>query len=155
MDDLQTLGQLLKELRVSAGLSREACAGVLNRDHLAKVEQGKQGLTLGKLLGLCELLKVSPSIVLFALEARQASTPLAAKKQSWDESLAELTLAGRLSDQVQGGVSRGVRGKRADDTRDAVRQLQAKGFGKMEIVRQLGVARSTVDRYWVKESAQP
>ena len=37
MDHQQTLGQLLKELRVSTGLTRDACVEVLNRDHLAKV----------------------------------------------------------------------------------------------------------------------
>lgn len=154
MDDLHTLGQLLKELRVSAGLTREACSGVLNRDHLAKVEQGKQGLTLGKLLALCELLQISPSIVLFALETRRADATLAEQKQTWDESLDDLIKAGRLSNDVQRGASRGVRGKRADETSGAVRQLQASGLGKMEIVRRLGVARSTVDRYWVKKPAE-
>jgi len=150
MDYQQTLGQLLKELRVSAGVTREACSGVLNRDHLAKVEQGKQGITIGKLQALCALLGVSPSLVFFALEARLAGASLQSQKHGWDEQLDMLIRAGRLSTEVQSAASRGVRGKRAGETSEAVRKLQEDGFAKMEIVRQLGIARSTVDRYWSK-----
>jgi len=152
MDHQQTLGQLLKELRVSVGLTREACSEVLSRDHLAKVEQGKQGITTGKLQALCELLGVSPSVVFYALEARLADITLQSRKQEWDEQLEELIHTGRLSSEVQSNASRGVRGMRAGETCEAVRKLQADGMAKMQIVRELGVARSTVDRYWLKGS---
>lgn len=152
MDYQQSLGQLLKELRVSAGVTREACSGVLNRDHLAKVEQGKQGITIGKLQALCALLGVSPSLVFFTLEARLAGISLQSHSLVWEEQLSTLISAGMLSSTVQNDASRGVRGKRAAQTCLAVRQLQADGLEKMEIVRRLGIARSTVDRYWVKEN---
>jgi len=48
MDYLQTLGQILREIRVAQGLSREDCSEILNRDHLAKIEQGRQALTVAK-----------------------------------------------------------------------------------------------------------
>jgi transcriptional regulator with XRE-family HTH domain len=146
MDYLEAIGQVLREVRVGANLSRE----VLNRDHLARVEQGKQSLTLGKLNALCELLGVSPSTVLFTAEARLAHLKLGAYKADWDARLGSLQAAGRLHSEVQVAASTGVRGKRAEETRAAVLRLQAEGCAKMEVVRQLGIGRTTVDRYWAK-----
>ncbi|MGO4802234.1 helix-turn-helix domain-containing protein [Pseudomonas sp. W22_MBD1_FP4] len=42
-----------------------------------------------------------------------------------------------------------VRDKRTDGTIEAVRKLQAQGHAIKVVVRQLGISRSTVDRYWV------
>lgn len=152
MDYQVALGQLLKELRVSGGLTREACSGVLNRDHLAKVEQGKQGITVGKLHALCELFGVPQSIVFYALEARLAGAKLKSVKHGWNGQLEELIQTGRLSSEVQSEAARGVRGRRATETGEAVRKLQTGGMTKMEVVRALGVSRSTVDRYWLSQS---
>lgn len=151
MDHQRTLGQLLKELRVSANLTREACSAVLNRDHLAKIEQGKQGITVGKLHALCELLGVRPSVVFYALEARLANVSLQSQRPAWQTHIDDLLVAKRLCSDVQDHASRGVRGKRAMETQEAVQKLQAQGLRKMEVVRQLSVARSTVDRYWINE----
>lgn len=151
MDYLQVLGQIIRELRVGAGLSREACSGVLNRDHLAKVEQGRQALTLVKFKSLCDLLNASPSQVLFTVEARLSAASLDAYQVRWEQQIREMSATGRLHSEAQDAAAKGVRGKRADETRDAVRKLQAEAKSKMEVVRQLGIARSTVDRYWLKD----
>lgn len=146
-----TLGQVLRELRVEAGLTREACAEVLSRPHLAKVEQGQQAITAIKLHSLCELLGVPTSQVLLAVEARLRGIDLKAYKASWDVQVESLIGAGRLRSSPQESAARGVRGKRADETMEAVRKLQAEGLAKMVVVRQLGVSRSTVDKYWLKD----
>ncbi|BCS45647.1 MULTISPECIES: transcriptional regulator [Pseudomonas syringae group genomosp. 2] len=146
-----TLGQVLRELRVEAGLTREACAEVLSRPHLAKVEQGQQAITAIKLHSLCELLGVPTSQVLLAVEARQRGIDLSAYKDSWDVQVESLIELGRLGGALQTSAVRGVRGKRADETMGAVRKLQAEGLAKMVVVRQLGVSRSTVDKYWLKD----
>ena len=52
MDYLEALGQVIREVRVAAGLSREGCAQALNRDHLAKVEQGRQAISVLKFYSL-------------------------------------------------------------------------------------------------------
>jgi transcriptional regulator with XRE-family HTH domain len=144
------LGQILREIRVAQGLSREDCSEVLNRDHLAKIEQGRLALTVVKFRALSEFLGISQSLVLLAVEARLSG-------QKLDEYLARSNLqinehiaSGRLSSEVYEDASRGVRGKRAADTRNAIFKLQADGVPKSEIVRKLGVSRSTVDRYWKK-----
>lgn len=146
-----TLGQVLRELRVEAGLTREACAEVLSRPHLAKVEQGQQAITAIKLHSLCELLGVPTSQVLLAVEARLSGIDLSAYKASWDVQVESLIEVGSLGGALQTSAVRGVRGKRADETMEAVRKLQAEGLAKMVVVRQLGVSRSTVDKYWLKD----
>ncbi|MGF6167091.1 helix-turn-helix domain-containing protein [Pseudomonas sp. CP4] len=146
-----TLGQVLRELRVEAGLTREACAEVLSRPHLAKVEQGQQAITAIKLYSLCELIGVPSSQVLLAVEARLRGLDLDAYKASWDTQAESLIELGRLGRALQNSAVRGVRGKRADETMEAVRKLQAEGHAKMVVVRQLGVSRSTVDKYWLKD----
>jgi len=101
MEYLEALGQVLREIRVAAGLSREGCSHVMDRDHLSKFEQGQQSIS---------------------------------------ERSAELNIS----------AIRGVRGKRAEDNRAAIRALQSEGLAKMEIVRRLGLSRATIDRYWLK-----
>ena len=150
MDYLEALGQILREVRVAAGLSRESCAQVLNRDHLAKVEQGRQAISVLKFNSLCEYLGISQSLVLTAVEARLVGIELKAYRCQQEADFSRLVEGGVLSDVVKPEAIRGVRGKRADDNRLAIQALQAEGLPKMEVVRRLGLSRATVDRYWVK-----
>ncbi|WP_460045011.1 helix-turn-helix domain-containing protein [Pseudomonas sp. S2_H01] len=150
MDYLEALGQILREVRVAAGISREGCAQVLNRDHLAKVEQGRQPISVLKFNSLCEYLGISQSLVLTAVEARLVGIELKAYRDQQQADFNRLVEDGVLSSVVKRGAIRGVRGKRADDNRLAIQMLQAEGLPKMAIVRRLGLSRATVDRYWVK-----
>lgn len=86
----------------------------------------------------------------FAVEARLSQQTIKAYKVEWDARLDELQMAGQLYDEHQEAAAAGVRGKRADETRAAVQKLQAEGWARMQIVRQLGIGRTTVDRYWLK-----
>jgi len=150
MDYLQTLGQILREIRVAQGLSREDCSEILNRDHLAKIEQGRQALTVAKFKTLSDFLGIPQSLVLFAVEARLSGQKLEEYLVRSDLRLKEQIAEGKLSDEVYEDALRGVRGKRAADTQEAILKLQADGMPKYVIVRKLGVSRSTVDRYWKK-----
>lgn len=150
MDYLETLGQVLREIRVAAGMSREACAQVLNRDHLAKVEQGRQVISVLKFNSLCEYLGISQSLVLTAVEARLVGADLKTYRCQQEEGFNRLVDDGVLSSDINPQAIRGVRGKRANDNRLAIQALQAAGLAKMEIVRRLGLSRATVDRYWQK-----
>lgn len=149
MDYLEALGQVLREVRVAAGFSREGCAQVLNRDHLAKVEQGRQAISVLKFSSLCEFLGVPQSLVLTAVEARLGGIGLTVYRVQQEEHLNRLIDSGVLSSEVNHEAIRGVRGKRAEDNRIAIQALQAKGLAKMEVVRRLGLSRATIDRYWL------
>jgi len=150
MGYLETLGQVLREIRVTAGLSRESCAQVLNRDHLAKIEQGRLAISVLKLKALCEYLNVSQSLVLTTVEARLVGVDLETYRTQQTTEFKRQILTGALKSEIDLGSFRGVRGKRAEDNRVAVQALQAEGLAKMAIVRKLGISRATVDRYWVK-----
>lgn len=150
MDYLQTLGQVLREIRIAHGLSREDCSEVLNRDHLAKIEQGRLALTVVKFKALSEFLGISQSLILFAVEARLSGQKLEEYAVHNDLHLKEHIATGKLSSELYEDALRGVRGKRAADTRESILRLQAEGAPKFVIVRKLGVSRSTVDRYWKK-----
>lgn len=150
MEYLETLGQVLRETRVAAGLSREDCSQVLNRDHLAKVEQGRQAISVVKLKGLCDCLGVSHSLVLVVVESRLAEIELKTYRTFQNEEFDRHLADGMLSNDVNFAARQGVRGKRAKDNRKAVETLQAQSFTKMEVVRKLNLSRSTVDRYWLK-----
>lgn len=89
------------------------------------------------------MLGVPPSTVLFATEARLSRQTLDGYKVKWDAQLDGLQVAGQLHDEPQDAAGAGVRGKRADETRAAVQKLQAEGWAKMQIVRQLGIGRTT------------
>ncbi|MEQ7919015.1 hypothetical protein ABQX22_07445 [Xanthomonas sp. WHRI 1810A] len=151
MGYLEALGQVIREVRVAAGLSREGCAHVLNRDHLAKVEQGRQAISVLRFNCLCECLGVSQSLLLMAVEARLLGIDLKAYRHQQESDLTRLVEAGLLSNVPNHRAIRGVRGKRADDNRSAIQALQVAGFAKMEVVRKLGVSRATVDRYWLNQ----
>lgn len=150
MEYLEALGQVLREIRVTAGHSRESCAQVLNRDHLAKIEQGRLAISVLKLKALCDYLSVSQSLVLTAVEARLAGADLETYRDRQTAEFKQQILTGTLKSEIDTASVRGVRGKRAADNRVTIQALQARGLGKMEVVRRSGLSRATVDRYWLK-----
>jgi len=150
MDYSEVLGQVIREVRVASGISREACGHVLNRDHLAKVEQGHLAISVLKFNSLCQCLGISQSLMLMAVEARLSAVDLISYREQQESEFTRLVENGLLSRTVNAGAVRGVRGKKADENRLAIRALQAEGLTKMDIVRKLGISRATVDRYWLR-----
>ncbi len=154
MEYLEALGQTLREIRVAAGLSREDCSRVMNRDYLANIERGQQAVTITKFRSLCECLGIKPSLVLFIAEARQEGLNLEDYRASQETQFNGHVMAEKLGGEANDRASQGVRGKRAEDNRKAIRSLQSEGLTKGEIVRRLGVGRTTVDRYWQKSNSE-
>ena len=153
MEYLEALGQILREIRVDAGLSREDCSQVMNRDYLASIERGHQAITITKFRSLCECLGMTPSLVLFTAEARLEGLNIEDYRATQEPQYDGRVMAEKLRSEVHGRASQGVRGKRADDNKKAIQSLQSEGLTKIEIVRKLGVGRTTVDRYWHKANS--
>ena len=154
MEYLEALGQTLREIRVAAGLSREDCSRVMNRDYLASIERGQQAISILKFRSLCEYLGITPSIVLFTAEARLEGLTLEDYRTSQESHFNGHIMAGKLRSEADVRASEGVRGKRADDNRKAIQSLQSEGLTKAEIVHKLGLGRTTVDRYWHKAKSE-
>lgn len=148
MDYLEALGQVLREIRVDAGMRREDCLRALSREYLAAVERGRQSISIAKLRSLCECLGVTPSLVLFAAEARLAALKLEDYQATQERMISEYIASKRLRNEDGAAATRGVRGRQAEKTRKAVQSLKLGGLTKIEIARKLSIGTTTVDRHW-------
>lgn len=148
MEYLEALGQVLREIRVDAGLRREDCLRALSREYLASVERGRQAISIEKLRSLCECLGVTPSVVLFAAEARLAALKLEEYQVSQERLIMEYVATKKLRNEAGAAATQGVRGRQAEMNRKAVQSLKLEGLTKIEVARKLGIGTTTVDRHW-------
>ncbi|MCY1305451.1 hypothetical protein D9M70_552580 [compost metagenome] len=96
------------------------------------------------------MLGVSPSQLLLVAEARSVGQEVEEHLGANNKQIRLLLEAGRFEPVTSKDAARGIRGQKADATRDETRRLQAEGLSKADIARQLGVTVRTVERYWVK-----
>lgn len=146
----KVLGRVLRDIRLQAGIARSECVEVLTIANLSQVENGLAAIRVDTLVGLCEVLGVALADVLLVVEARLSGLRVEEQIAVSSERIGALLEAGRLDPVVGDDVKRGVRGQKADNTCDSVRRLQREGLTKEEVIRKLGVGRSTVYRYWEK-----
>lgn len=146
----EVLGQVLRDVRLQAGLTRTECGEILHISNLSKVENGQALLRIDTLAALCEALGVGLCDVLLVVEARQSGLSIEQQIAVSNKRIGALLSAGRFEPVAQDDALRGVRGRKADTTRDAVKRLQREGLTKEEIARELGAGLRTVQRYWSK-----
>ncbi|WP_447591055.1 helix-turn-helix domain-containing protein [Aquipseudomonas campi] len=146
----KVLGEVVRDIRLRVGLTHDACAEVINASHLRQIEKGLAAVRIDTLVALCGVLGVSPSQLLLVVEARSAGLDVEGHLSASSKHLRALLDAGRFEPFTQEDAARGVRGQKADATRDETRRLQAEGLSKAEIARQLSVTVRTVERYWFK-----
>ncbi|MNG19458.1 hypothetical protein D3C84_1036180 [compost metagenome] len=84
------------------------------------------------------------------MEARLANRGVEEHLAASTKQLRSLIDAGRFEQVAWEDAVRGIRGRKADETRDETRRLQADGLTKAEIARRLGVTVRTIRRYWAK-----
>lgn len=146
----KVLGEVLRGIRLQVGLTRGSCGEVLSIPNMRKVENGQAVIKINTLVALCEVLGVEPSHVLLVVEARRAGLDIEEQIGASNKKFRALLSAGRFEPVAQKDTLRGIRGQKADSTRDAVMQMQGEGLHKEEIARRLGVTLRTVQRYWDK-----
>ena len=151
MEFEKVLGQVLREVRLQAGLTRTECSELVHIANLSMVENGQTRLRIDRLAALCELLGIGVSDLLLVVEARQSGRSVEEQIAVSSKRLMELLHAGRLEPVAADDAVRGIRGQKADATRSAVIALQSEGLSKEEIARKLGAGLRTVQRYWVKD----
>lgn len=150
----KVLGEVVRDVRLRAGLTHEACAEVVNATHLRQIEKGLAAVRIDTLVALCGVLGVSPSQLLLVVEARAVGEEVEEHLGANNKQIRMLLAAGRLEPVTSKDAARGIRGQKADATRDETRRLQTEGLSKADIARQLGVTVRTVERYWVKPVTQ-
>ncbi|WP_405124437.1 helix-turn-helix domain-containing protein [Pseudomonas alloputida] len=152
----EELAITLRAIRRMKGMGYESLAGTISQSNLSLLEQGKIQATLPTLLKIADTLDVSLlTIMALCLAIRDHKTPerelldAQAELQSFMES-GGLEL---MEAQTQDGVlKKRERGIRANAERiSAVIDLKRQGMTQAETARELGLPKSTVQRYWQED----
>ena len=143
----KVLGEVLQDVRLHSGIPHEDLVGVINASHLRVVEKGLAALKINTLGALCEVLGVTPSQILLAVEARLSGQSVEARLAANTKIFRKLLAAGIFEPIPKVEAVRGVRGRRANLVRDEAIRLQALGLTNAEIAKQLDVTIRTVQRY--------
>jgi len=146
----RALGRVLRDIRLQAGLTRAECNEALTIAKLSQVENGQAVIKIETLVGLCGVLGVAPSDVFLAVEAYCSDRSIEEQLVVSNKRIKALLSAGRFDPVTQDDARRGIRGQKADLTRDSVERMQGEGLSKEEVARKLGVTLRTVQRYWLK-----
>ena len=149
----EALAGALRGARAHQGLNYEELAGATHRTYVGKLEQARANATLEKLdeisdyLGLDLLTMVTlvvaaqgeelPSEALQRTALRVREFEMSGGWQLVEEQVSD----GKLFKRSQGKPKRPVNA-------NYIRALKAQGFDRKTIAEKLGIARSTVQKYW-------
>ena len=142
------LGQVLRDVRLQAGLALTDCVAVLSVANLSQVENGLTVIKIETLVGLCEVLGVAPSDVFLIVEARLSGLSVEEQIAVSSARLGTLLANGSLSLVAPVGAVRTIARQRKDSVRAEVMRMQREGLHKQEVARRLGVTVRTVQRHW-------
>jgi transcriptional regulator with XRE-family HTH domain len=143
----------IRVIRRLRGLGYEELAEASAQANISLLEQGKTNITLDKLTKLATALDFNPiTLVAICIALQKSEAP----HEVLVDAIRELALfeaAGGLATirkQFEGeNLSKRSRGKPANtQNAAAVLKLKAQGMSQAEITRELGLAKSTVQRYW-------
>ena len=144
---------VLRAIRTIRGFDYGDLADVSAKANIGKLEQGKSNITVAKLIELADALQFDPIALIALCVAIQKDEPT---DTTFERARAELD-----SFKAEGGeellrsqfvgkeLKKRPAGKPSNTKNaDAVRELKALGLSQAEVVQRLGLASSTVYRYW-------
>ncbi|QXG47479.1 helix-turn-helix domain-containing protein [Pseudomonas viridiflava] len=149
----EALAGALRGARAHQGLSYDELAGATHRTYVGMLEQARANPTLEKLDEIAEYLGLDLlTMVALATAAQGDELPsdvlqrTALKVREFEATggwglVAEQFSNGKLIKRSQGKPKQPLNA-------DAIRALKAQGFDRKTIAEKLGVARSTVQKYW-------
>ncbi|WP_339100199.1 helix-turn-helix domain-containing protein [Pseudomonas atacamensis] len=143
----------IRAIRTSRGLDYGDLAKVSVKANIAKLEQGRSNITLKKLSELSEALGFDSVALLAICVAMQNGEPFEATLKRAKTQLEEFRLEGGeellLSQFADKELVKRPRGKPGNsEGAQAVKALKAAGLSQAEAAERLGLAKSTVHRYW-------
>lgn len=147
------IGAAIRSIRTVRGADYGDLAEVSVKANINKLEQGMSNITLEKLVELSKALQFDSVALLAMCVAMQNeehySLILKRAADQLDEFQAEGGMALFSSQLIGRELLQRPRGKpKKSKNEKAVRELRAAGFSQAEVVEKLGLAKSTVHRYW-------
>lgn len=143
----------IRAIRTTRGLDYGDLANVSVKANIGNLEQGRINITLEKLSELSEALQFDSVALLAICVAMQKGEPFESTLERAKAQLEMFRAEGGeelLRSQFAGKeLVQRPRGKPGNaKNAEAVRELRAAGLSQAEVVERLGLARSTVHRYW-------
>ena len=149
----EALAGALRGARTHQGLNYDDLAGATHRTYVGKLEQARATPTLDKLGEIAEYLGLDLlTMVTLAIAAQGDELPSEVLQRTalrvrdfeatggW-QLVEEQFSAGKLVKRSQGKPKQPLNA-------DSIRALKAGGMDKKSIAEKLGIARSTVQKYW-------
>lgn len=139
----------LRWIRVTKGLTQKDVSTTVAASHVSQLEASKTSPTVKVAGDLALALGLSPSALLAAAAASDlGATPRAVLMQAMDD-LERLGLIDSVPPaSAQSTHSPHPTSARAAVIRAQVQELKAGGLNQVEVARDLGIPRSTVQRHW-------
>lgn len=147
------IGAAIRSIRTVRGADYGDLAEVSVKANISKLEQGMSNITLEKLVELSKALQFDSVALLAMCVAMQNEEHYSLTLKRAIDQLDAFQAEGGMelfSDQLIGReLVQRPRGKpKKTKNEEAVRELKAAGFSQAEVVEKLGLAKSTVNRYW-------
>lgn len=145
----------LRVIRRLKGLGYEDLAEASAQANISLLEQGKTNITLDKLIKLADALDFDPvTLLAICIGMQNGKSP----RDVLEEAIRQLDrfeVSGGLAvieEQFDGNnLSKRSRGKPPNiENAAAVLKLKSQGMSQAAVARELGLAKSTVQRYWHK-----
>lgn len=137
----------LKLLRTTRGLTQHELSENLTQSHVSQIENEKTSPSLEAIIELARVLEISP-VALMALvcgaqdELNAADVLKIAEKDLQEMALLQASIPLEIEQTPHPRVTAAAK------MREAVQVLKEKGFSQAEIARELGMAKTTVQRHW-------
>ncbi|MDR6925937.1 helix-turn-helix domain-containing protein [Pseudomonas sp. BE134] len=143
----------IRAIRTTRGLDYGDLAEVSVKANIGNLEQGRSSITLEKLIELSDALQFDPVALLAICLATHKDEPyvitLSRARDQLDAFQAEGGLELLRGQLVGKELVKRPRGKPGNTQgAEAVKALKAAGFSQAEAAEKLGLAKSTVHRYW-------
>ncbi|WP_397453646.1 helix-turn-helix domain-containing protein [Pseudomonas sp. NA-150] len=145
----------IRVIRRLRGLGYEDLAEASAQANIGLLEQGKTNITLDKLVKLSNALDFDPiTLLAICIALDKNETPDESLKRALTQLDAFQAAGGMeaVHEQFDGEILlKRSRGKPANtQSAAAVLALKAQGLSQAEVIRELGLPKSTVQRYWQK-----
>lgn len=147
------LAAVLRGARAHQGLDYEDLAGATHRTYVGKLEQARANATLEKLDEISDYLGLDLlTMVTLAVAAQGEELPSEALQRT-TLRIREFEMSGGwqlVEEQFRDGklIKRSQGKPKQPLNADYVRALKAQGFDRKTIAEKLGIARTTVQKYW-------